>query len=152
MCVVIDVNIFSKVFRGEEGYRILHDWLTKGNGKMIIGGTKYSLELKRMPKYAKVLLDLERNGSVIRVEKSEVDRMQEILEERITSDCDDPHIIALMDVSGCLVFCTEDKRSEKYITNKNNYSDKKTRKIFKGHKKQSQLISDKYIVGICKTC
>lgn len=160
MCLVIDMNTIPLVFNpsseGHGDYKPVYDWIIAGKGKMVCGGTKYWDELGLLIKYLRIVNQLRKAGKVVKVDDAEVDKkMNELMLLCNDKDFDDPHIAALLIVSGCKVLCSEDERSYPYIKRKAWYPDgKPTPKIYKrtAFKNASSILSDSNMANICKPC
>ncbi|MDH1840491.1 hypothetical protein ACEUCT_07640 [Aeromonas caviae] len=160
MCLVIDMNTIPVIFNPQsehhEKYKPVLDWIIHGKGKMVCGGTKYWDELQRIGKYIRFFNQLNKAGKVVKIDDGKVDeKMKELMILCTDPDFDDPHIAALLIVSGCKVICTEDERSYPYIRNKCWYP--KGRNIPKIYKKTSfkiasKLLIDDNIAEICLPC
>ncbi|OOE32009.1 hypothetical protein [Salinivibrio kushneri] len=161
MCIVIDMNVVKTVFNEEEKdhqyYKPVKDWILRGKGKMVVGGKTYHEELKRMYKFRKLYLALRKAGKVVvggcdeKIDKLEME-LKETLNHR---DFDDPHIVALLIVSGCKVICSEDARAYPFFQ-KNEWYPKgqNVPKIYckRSYSKSKEILSDSNIAGICLPC
>ncbi|MBF0541786.1 MAG: hypothetical protein HQK91_10100 [Nitrospirae bacterium] len=154
MCVVIDINVFPHVFIEKlNEYTPLKKWITIGNGKLVYGGTKYINELRQMSKYRKFLIRLRKARRLVEVDCLKVDNQEKLLIDKNLNDFDDPHIIAIIIVSGCKLICTDDKRSYQYIKYKDIYPKNfELPKIYspKTKKSHTNLSDKKYYADICK--
>lgn len=154
MCLVLDINAFHLVFAGNESFKPVLDWLVHGRGKLVMGGSKYDEELTKMPKYLRLISLLKSSRKVVRANDEAVDRKtKEITRACPDPDFDDPHMVALLSVSGCKLFCSEDQRSYKYIKRRDWYTGG-TPKIYrsKSFRSAKHLLSDRHISGICMPC
>lgn len=121
MCVVIDMNSFSPVFNPTDEkhqyFEPVKDWVIKGKAKIIMGGTKYYDELSKLGKYRKLIIALKSAGKIHDVKSdTAIDELATKLSEMLTHrDFDDPHIVALLIVSGCPVICSNDERAFPYF-------------------------------------
>lgn len=151
MCIVIDASVIPKVFgKTDPDYIPVYDWITKGRGKIVIGGTKYGKELANLGRFTRLLSELSRQRKVIVMNKKTIDRLATKLKEiEPKPDFDDPHIVALVEESGCRIVCSEDKRSDKYLRDSRFYKKSRRPSIYRYAKKHTHLISDKNIVGVC---
>lgn len=160
MCVVIDMNIIPVIFNPQsehhDKYKPVLDWLIHGKGKMVCGGTKYWDEFKNIGKYIRFFNQLNKAGKVVKVDDGDVDiKMNELKGLCNDADFDDPHIAALLIVSGCKIICTEDERSYPYIRNKSWYPKGRCiPKIYKrtSLKRASRLLCDSNIAEVCLPC
>lgn len=120
MCAILDANVVHEVFgrsSPEAGKGFLH-WINCGRGRLVIGGQLLK-ELERasddFKKWAKIAQSF---GKIQRVDKGEVNAVEEDL--RNTSSCksNDLHIIALAQVSGARLLYSNDKRLQQDFKNK----------------------------------
>ncbi len=126
MCVVIDTNVWSSVFRTDAvphaEYRPVLKWITKGRGFVVYGGTKYATELSRAPRYLAIFVELRKKGRARLVKHAEVDAAATRVEQQANNArCNDAHLIAIFCVSGCRVLCSNDQRSDEFIKAKGFY-------------------------------
>ncbi|MHA6787438.1 hypothetical protein ACWA6H_07050 [Pseudomonas bijieensis] len=155
--MVLDINAFHLVFgqsKGHESFKPVLDWLLHGRGKLVMGGSKYDEELAKMQKYLRLISLLKSSRKVVRADDNAVDqRAIEITRACPDPDFDDPHMVALLSVSGCKLFCSEDQRSYKYIKNREWYTGA-IPKIYrsKSFGSAKHLLSDRHISGICMPC
>ena len=125
MCMVIDANVFCSFFRTDapdhSEFAPALKWVTKGQGFLVYGGTKYKQELTCAPKYFQLFIELKNKNRVKEINCALVDQHQRCVASLAENSCDDPHIIAIFRVSGCRIFCSNDKRSFEHIKNKKLY-------------------------------
>ena len=109
MCAIIDANVVGEVFgpnptpAGKE----FRAWIIKGNGRLICGGELLK-ELKRIEgfrEWAKVALD---KGKMKNMNKKEVETRAEQIQTEHKLSSDDPHILALAQVSGARLLYSND--------------------------------------------
>jgi hypothetical protein len=156
MCIIVDKNTFSGVFDPESTdsqFKPVHNWIFHGNGKIVYGGKKYREELSQAVKYLKIVTELSRKRKTNEISDSEVDSMQEKIEELIPhSDFDDPHLIAIVIVSGCRLICSKDSRCHKFVKTKQIYPKNFGVPKFYGGLKQRHLLTNNSIKELCKIC
>lgn len=153
MCIVIDMNTLPSVFKKEtsdhgEFAHVLKWILTVKGTSVVYGGTKYIGELKRMPKYLKILDELAKMGKVKQIDRERVDQEQMKVQEIITHrNFDDLHIVAIHRASGCRLFCTNDTRSHGFILNKKLYPGREYRRpsIYSNHKNHDLLRNENIV-------
>ena len=109
MCLVVDANVFSSVFRpgscNHAEFAPVLSWITAGPGFLVYGGTTYNNELKRARFYLGVFLELKKKGKAKEVNRGLVDKHEKIVKGLAGhTKCDDFHIIAIFRVSGCVLF------------------------------------------------
>lgn len=128
----------------------VHDWIFHREGKLVIGGTSYTKELKKLSKYLGPIQELSKINKVIVIDKDAVDSWEKKVKKlEPKKDFDDPHIVAIVEVSGCRVVCTQDRRSDKYLQDKRFYSNSKKPSIYRT-KKHAHLLACKNIARICQ--
>ncbi len=160
MCLVIDMNVIPCVFNRKaekhDSFKPVLEWIVNGKGKMVCGGTQYWEEFKKIGKYLRFFNQLNKAGKVVKVDDALVDqKMNELKELCNDSDFDDPHIAALLIVSGCNVLCSEDERSYPYIKRKEWYPNgRKPPQIYKSStlKNAASILSDGNMAEICMPC
>ena len=126
MCIILDINILPAVFSSNtlnhDQFAPVLNWITKGHGRVLIGGSKYKSELSRTP-YLKFFSILSRYNRTISLNDEKVDAEQVYVEALETDpDFDDPHIIAMIRVSGCRLVCSNDKRSIRFVSQRKFYT------------------------------
>ena len=110
MCAILDASVVHKVFgdnRPEAGQKFF-EWLDSGKGKLVVGG-KLLRELERTP-IREWLQQALLAGLAAQPDNGEVDRRTRALEEAKSCQSDDPHVIALAQVSGARLLYSEDNR------------------------------------------
>jgi len=144
-------GVFNKKASDHDEFRPVHDWIIHGKGKMVYGGTKYKKELKKATKYRKLLVQLKKAGKIVELNDKEVNKCHGELDAAIKhSDFDDPHLIAIIIVSGCKLICSLDKRAYKFIKKKALYPTHIEKPKIYGSKSNSDLLSDENIAKICR--
>ncbi len=122
MCIVIDINTLSAVFKGSDAqhseFSVVRKWILESNGKIVFGGTKYKSELSHLVQILKLINLLSSLNKVVKVNDENVD--EEVI--RLNGlenhpDFDDAHILAILNVSECKLLCSKDKRSFQFIKN-----------------------------------
>jgi len=155
MCIVIDTNCFNPVFDRANlkhpEFRPVLNWIVDGAGKIVFGGSKYKAELARTPKILKFFSVLKRARKLVEVNQQRVDqwqaRVEAIFDPRKHND---PHLPAIVSVSGCRLICTEDKKSHALLKSKKCYPKSVVRpSIYSGARNQD-LLCDRYIADICR--
>lgn len=150
MCIVIDACTFSKVFASDDSdFSPVKKWLSSGKGKMVLGGTKYAAELSKLHKYVRIVSELSRKGRVVTLKSSDVDAVEKRVKDIEPSvDFDDPHIVAIVVVSGCKVVCTLDSRSDRFLRDRRFYEASRRPSIYRAAS-HAHLLRDSNIVGAC---
>lgn len=156
MCIVIDTNVFSRVFdKGNTEhaeYKAVRDWIYEGKGKMVYGGSTYEKENIQNSKRNRALINsLDLAKKVYRANKAEVDihekRAKGIFNKK---EFDDPHLAAIVCTSGCKLICTYDKNSLEYLKSPKIYKSYSAIPKFYLSKKNTDLLADRNIADCCK--
>lgn len=123
MCVIVDANTLSSVFKDDalkkHQFEPVLKWVLEGKGKFIIGGTKYLNELRKVRAASSFLstLRMRTRDKVVVLDREKVDGYQSLLEKVVNNpDFDDPHLPAMVIVSHCMVICSLDARSIDFVT------------------------------------
>lgn len=149
MCIIIDTNTLGNVFSQKDKkhneFVDVFNWIIRGNGKVVYGGTKYIEELSRT-KFLTLFTILNVKGRTINIDSKKVDFEQKRIEKLISDkDFDDPHLPAMVIVSKCRLICSYDKRSIKFVTNKKLYPKNFKIPNYYTGKHNKSLLSDRYI-------
>ena len=120
MCAIVDANVVSEVFgsnlppAGEKFF----DWLNQGSGRLIVGGKlleeleQGSAEFRRWGREAQLA------GRMKIEDKSKVDAKTEQIQSEGAIRSNDPHVIALAQVSGARLLYSNDGNLQKDFNNK----------------------------------
>ena len=161
MCVVIDMNVVNCVFnvdnQSHESFKPVKEWILNGKGKMVVGGETYFKELGKLAKFRKFYLALRKAGKVILVKpEKEIDDLELKLKDSLShKNFDDPHIVALLIVSGCKVICSNDARAYPFFHKKEWYpKGRSIPKIYcdKSYSKHKEILTDNNMAEICLPC
>ena len=143
MCAIVDANVASEVFgsnlspAGEKFF----EWLNKGSGRLVVGGKL----LEELEKSSADFIYWGRGallaGRMKIVNKSEVDARTEQIQRENKIRSDDPHVIALAQVSGARLLYSndgdlqQDFRNEKLIDDPrgNVYSTRRDKNFQRSH-------------------
>ena len=114
MCAIVDTNAAHKVFGSNQAHATgagegFLRWLNSGKGKLVIGGERFDQELSRVPKFREWADQAQRAGRLIRQSKDRIDQETERIENSGCLKSDDPHIIALAQVSGARLLFSNDR-------------------------------------------
>ena len=110
MCAIVDTGVAAEVFgvdRPEAGLKFF-DWINGGSGRLVLGG-ELREELNRTP--AREWAQQALNAGLIRnVNDSDVKTRTEQLRNEGSCKSNDPHVIALAQLSGArLLYANDDK-------------------------------------------
>ena len=109
MCAIVDANAASEVFgdmRPPAG-KAFFDWIDKGSGRLVVGG-KLKIELAMVGKFKEWAVEADRSGRLKSEDDSEIDCKALELASQQAHKSNDPHIIALAQVSGARLLYSKD--------------------------------------------
>ena len=117
MCAILDANVSHEVFgrHQTEAGRVFFRWLNERHGRLAVGG-KARRELAKNATAGRWLVEGIRAGRVQAQNDDEVDRLSGELEDACRSD--DPHIIALAQVSRARLLYSNDQPLHQDFGNK----------------------------------
>jgi predicted nucleic acid-binding protein len=150
MAIIIDTNCFANVFNRKSAnhkeYKPVLDWIIKGKGVIVYGGSKYKNELKKAYKYLHIL-QLLRDIKKVHIGNSEnIDRLQKEIEaNRIDDDFDDPHLPAIVIDTKCRLICSEDKRSIPFVRDRALYPNGFQVPVYYTGLRNKNILCDNYI-------
>ncbi len=154
MCIIIDTcalaSVFSEESQDHQDFKAVRDWIVNRDGKVVFGGTRYNTELRNAGKYRRLFAEFERAGKVIRVSDADVDGVEVSAKElEPARDFDDPHLVAIVVVSGCRLLCTNDKRAIRFVTQTRFYPRPVRRPKIYSRLRHAPLLSDDNVAPIC---
>lgn len=155
MCIVIDTNALSKVFKSTDAkhaqYKPILEWIISGRGMLVIGGSTYHNEIFITSNwFTKIFRLLRQSGKVITIDYKKVDAQEKKLKTTlIHKNFDDPHILALLGISRCGIVCTGDDRSFPFIQNKQLYPKGVIPPAIYHRLGNKKLLCDSYISSCC---
>ena len=154
MCLTIDTcclgNVLNPSDKEHSEFKPVLNWIRKGGGKVIYGGTKYNEELRKAIRYLGILVELSKSGRAIKLDDREVDQIQKEVEKKANNPkFDDPHIVAMVIVSRCRIVCTNDTRAHPFLTLSDLYPKNVLRPKIYSNYKCAHLLNDQNIVGVC---
>ena len=123
MCAIVDANAAHEVFGSNqqpttsevgEGF---FQCLSRGKGKLVVGGEKLEKELDRVPKFRMWAIQAQLSGRLINKGKDRINQEAKKIKENSGIQSDDPHIIALAQVSGARLLFSNDKDLQKDFKN-----------------------------------
>ncbi len=158
MCIVIDMCALSPVFnekdKNHSKFKPVFEWIIKGKGQIVYGGSTYKDELREANRYDRAYFKiLEKNGKLKLVDDAKVDiaehKIQKIAKKNGIK-FNDHHIVAIIVVSKCLLVCTTNVNHVKQIRDPEFYPRNIERPKIYSRKENKNLLVDKYIADICK--
>lgn len=157
MCIVIDINCLTNVFKttsaNHSEFKPVYDWIMNGRGTVVFGGGNFIQELRKTPflpffNYLKDIGKAKRIDPQEEIDKKELEVKQYINDK----DFDDPHLVALLIVSGCKLICSADERAYKYFQHNDFFKPSSKRpKIYNG-KSSKSILANKNIANVCLPC
>jgi len=155
VCIIIDINCLSSVFNNDDpdykDFKPVNDWIYKGKGKIVMGGSKYNEELSQARKYLRLITELSRRNKVVHCDDTVVDNHQAIIEGLIDDNgCDDPHLIAIVRATHVRLVCTKEERAIKYLKNIQLYEHSTHRPKIYRRAEHHNLLIDNNLANCCK--
>lgn len=122
MCAIVDANAAHEVFGSSDEQptgagKGFFQWLNSGKGKLVVGGEKLEKELGRVPKFRMWAIQAQLSGRLISKERDSIDQEAKKIKENSILQSDDPHIIALAQMSGARLLFSNDKDLQKDFKN-----------------------------------
>ncbi len=157
MCLILDANCLAATFNPEDSrhadFLPVCNWIVKGKGKIVYGGSQIQKEYKACQKYLHMLMNLEKRNKIVLLCDAAVDREQKVLKDKKSHrDFDDSHLLAMVIVSGVRIVCTAESRAIPFLKDRNLYpAHIKKPKIYSKAKNVTLLI-DSNIAKICRSC
>ena len=120
MAIVIDINTFAMVFdpanKNHADFAPVKAWVENRDGFLLFGGTKYKEELFQSYRKMRLVRQLKDGGSAIEICSRAVDAIEVGVRQAVAgTNCNDPHIIALLAAAHCSLLCSRDKESYPFI-------------------------------------
>jgi|SRR5690606_30001945 len=155
MAIIIDTNCFANVFSRKsekhEDFKPVLDWILYGKGFMIYGGDKYKEELKKAPKYLKLINLLKNVGKVHIGNDQKINAKQaEIDKDNTDKLFNDTHILSICLETKCILICSEDTTSIPFITNPKYFKRGETKPAFYTSSRNKSILCDNYVNDIHK--
>lgn len=150
MPIIIDTNciaqVFSKSSTNHKEFEPVLNWILKGKGMMVFGGTKYKSEISKLKNYLTIIRYIKESGKIYEGNCELIDNYQKYVEElNDDPDFDDPHLVAISFVTKCKIICSEDDRSIKHVSNSKFYPTNFKKPVYYKSAKNSDLLCDKYV-------
>ena len=114
MCAIIDANIVGEIFnqnRPPAAQKFL-DWVNNGPGRIVAGGWLL-VELDKNSAFKEWRIVAERYGKLRRVNSDEVNIRGDQLKDSGSCKSDDPHVVALAQISGARLLYSNDTNLHK---------------------------------------
>lgn len=120
MCAIVDANVVSKVFgtKSSGAAKEFFLWIeNKDNGHLVVGG-KLLEELNKVSEFREWAKQAVNSGSIRIINKEKVDARENGLRKKPMYKSNDPHVIALAQVSGARLLYTNDERLQEDFNTK----------------------------------
>lgn len=118
MCAIVDASVAGKLFSSEHGEadKKFFNWITSGKGRLVVGG-QLSEELNKtaIRRWARQAIIA---GLIRRVSDTRLKEREAVLLNQGLCKSDDPHVIALAQVSGARLLYSNDKNLQTDFKNK----------------------------------
>lgn len=155
MCIVVDINTLVPVFDEScdlhPDFVHVKNWIESGRGYLVFGGTKFKQELQKTYRYLRLIRQMKEAGQALAVRDDVVDAEEARVKNRTEgTDCDDQHIIALLGASRCPLLCSADKRSYKYVRNRDLYPEGMPRVRIYSSKRNRSLLSQSVRINLLR--
>ncbi len=150
MPVIIDANCLAHVFKRNSErhaeFKPVLEWILRGKGVMVFGGTKYRKELLKAKRYLPIINILKDYKKVVIGDPNMIDHLEEQIKAKIDDpDFDDPHLPAIVIATKCLVICSVDYRSIKHVQSRELYPKGFPIPKYYTGLRNSRLLCEKYI-------
>ena len=111
MCAILDANVAAEVFGAGHppAGKAFFDWINTGGGRLVAGGRLREELQKSSDGYRKWFDQAVRYGKVRIKNNSEVDARTDELQSMAVLRSNDPHVIALAQVSGSRLLYSNDR-------------------------------------------
>ena len=111
MCAIVDNDVSHQVFgngRTEAGQFFL-DWLTRGNGGILVAGGKLLTELSQSSEFTRIFSERLQAGRARIISDESVNADEDELRAQGLCKSNDAHVLALARVSGARLLFTNDR-------------------------------------------
>ena len=118
MCAIVDASVASQVFspdRPEAGARFF-EWIDSGTGRLVVGG-KLLEELHKTPAHRWIPQAIL-SGMVTIIDEKKVNTRTIELQNQDSCKSNDPHVVALAQISGARLLYTNDPGLQEDFNNK----------------------------------
>lgn len=108
MCAILDANVANKVFRANRSgaCQAFYKWINVGNGQLVIGGKlRHELAVTRARDWLGTAI---KAGRVRQLNDERVDERTRKVESTALCKSDDPHVIALAQLSGARLLYSDE--------------------------------------------
>lgn len=155
MCIVPDAPILIPMLKpsdpAHEEFAPVLLWVRNGRGKFVVGGSKWKQELRAVRSILQPLQELERRGKIVFTPDAEVDAEVQVVKDlEPRADFDDPHLVALVRLTGCRLVCLRDPRAHRFLRDTRLYDRSTERPSLYTGMRNSRLLRDQNIAPCCR--
>lgn len=120
MCIIVDSNTLAAVLNPTDSehrqFKPVLDHINSGKSKMIFGGSRFEGEVRKLPKYIKILAEMRKANKIAFASDDKVDALEAKIEKAYTDPLfNDKHIVALAYVANARMVCTKDGVLKDYL-------------------------------------
>ncbi len=110
MCAIVDANVASEVFgpRPQPAGEKFFDWINKRSGRLVAGGKLLEELEANSPGFRDWAKEAQNSGKIRRIDQGLVDTRTRQIESESDCKSDDPHVLALAQVSGARLLYSND--------------------------------------------
>lgn len=111
MSIIVDANCALEVLSPtpSDDFQPVFETIMEKGGRLAYGGSKLRKEYQALSTVWKFIVALDRAGKANAYPDAEIDALQQAFTSSGALKSDDPHIIALAQVSGARLLCSRDK-------------------------------------------
>ena len=152
MCAILDANVANEVFGSilcPAGERFL-DWINKGQGRLVVGGKLLS-ELGKVSQFLRWSQTARLSGVLRTVNQETVIGRTQQLEDQDECYSDDPHVVALAQLSGARLLYSNDTALHLDFKNKNLIDDPRG-KVYSTNKSKNFSNAHRRLLGMKDLC
>lgn len=118
MCAILDADVRDEVFGGanSDAGKEFFNWIDGGSGRLVVGGANLT-ELMGNATFGLWRIEAEQSGRLIIERNDAVERRTTQLKDEGECKSNDPHVVALGQVSGARLLFSNDKRLHRDFRN-----------------------------------
>lgn len=145
MCAIVDANVANEVFGPHPtpaGEKFL-DWVDGGSHRLVVGGKLLGELAKSSQDFRKWMSRAMRTGKMKVLDKNKVSTRTDRIEQERLHTSNDPHVLALAQLSGARLLYSNDAKLQQDFKNKdlidrpqgNIYSTRQNKNFTRTHKR-----------------
>lgn len=155
MCAIVDANIANEVFGPHPtpaGEKFL-DWVDGGSHRLVVGGKLLGELAKSSQDFRKWMSRAMRTGKMKVLDKNKVSTRTDRIEQERLHTSNDPHVLALAQLSGARLLYSNDAKLQQDFKNKD-LIDRPQGNIYSTRQNKNFTMTHKRLLGkqdLCKT-